>query len=138
MSLIKWEPFNDLDRFFDEGVLESFPRRWGRGLATDMYEEKGSLITKMCLSGVKPEEVDISIEDDVLTVSGTREEEKEVKEKEYFSKEIRRGAFSRSVRFPKAVLAEKATATFEDGVLIVSVPVVQGATSKGVKVKINS
>jgi HSP20 family protein len=139
MSLIKWEPFGEIDRFFNEPFLASFPtlaRPMTFDLAVDVYEEKGNVIAKMSLPGMKPEDVDVSIEDNMLTVSGRREEEKETKDKEYYSKEIRRGAFSRTVTLPSSVKAEKAEAKFEDGLLMVTAPVVEGAKEKAVKVKI--
>lgn len=135
MSLIKWEPFDELDRFFDERLLPSF-QKFGLDFAADVYEEKGNIIAKMNLPGVKADEVEVSIEDGILAVSGRREEEKETKEKDYYSKEIRRGSFSRSVRLPKAVESGNATAKIEDGMLVVTMPVVKGAESKLVKVKV--
>lgn len=135
MSLIKWEPFDELDRFFDERILPSFPKV-GLDFAADVYEENGSIIAKMNLPGVKADEVEVSIEDGSLAVSGRREEEKEINEKNYYSKEIRRGSFSRSVRLPKAVESNEATAKIEDGMLVVTMPVIKGAESKSVKVSV--
>src|SRR3990167_7113367 len=98
MQIVKWEPFKEIDRFFDDRFL-SFPSmpKLGWDLAVDVYEEKGNVIAKMSLPGIKPEEIDISLGDDMITISGRREEEKEVDKKDYYSKEIRRGSFSRSV-----------------------------------------
>ena len=135
MSLIQWEPFNEVERLFD-GQMLPLSTRPGWDLAVDVFEEKGNVIAKMSLPGVKQEEVDVSIEDDVLTISGRREEEKETKEKNYYSKEIRRGSFSRSVGLPKSVKAEKAEAKIEDGMLVVTMPAVKGLESKTVKVKV--
>jgi HSP20 family protein len=138
MQIIKWEPSKEIDRFFDDRFLQpfaSFPKL-GLDLAVDIYEEKGSVIAKMSLPGIKPEEVDISLEDDMLTISGRREEEKEVDKKDYYSKEIRRGSFSRSVSLPKAVNTAKAEAKYEDGVLVVTMPVIAGAKEKAVRVQI--
>ena len=61
----------------------------------------------------------------------------EIKEKDYYSKEIRRGSFSRSVRLPKAVVSNESVAKLEDGMLVVSMPIVNGAISKSVKIKVN-
>lgn len=135
MPIIKWEPFREFDRFFDDRL---FPTRQmlGWDLAIDVYEEKGNIIAKMSLPGIKPEDLDISLEDDLLTVSGRREEEKEVDKKDYYSKEIRRGSFSRSVTLPKSVDAAKAQASYEDGVLVVTMPAAAGAKEKAIKVKV--
>jgi len=134
MQIIKWEPLKEIDRFFEDRFFH-FPRL-GWDLAVDVYEEDGAVVAKMSLPGVKPDELDISLEDDVLTVSGRREEEKEAERKDYYSKEIRRGSFSRSVGLPKAVNSAKAEAKFEDGVLVVTMPVAEGAKEKAVKIKI--
>ena len=135
MSLIKWEPFSEFDRLFDERFFPSLPKL-GWDLAVDVYEEKGNVIAEMSLPGIKSEDVDISIEDDTLTVSGRREEETETKDKNYYSKEIRRGSFSRTTTLPKAVEADSAKAKFEDGMLVVTMPAVEGANDKAVKVEI--
>lgn len=135
MSLIKWEPFNEFDRLFEDRFFPSI-RRLGWDLAVDIYEEKGNVVAKMGLPGVKPEDVDISLEGNTLTVSGRRQEEKETKNKNYYNKEIRRGSFSRSSTLPKEVEANKAKATFEDGILTIIMPVEKGVQEKEVKIKI--
>lgn len=136
MSLIKWEPFDELDRFFDERPLSSFPRV-GLDFAADVYEENGNIIAKMNIPGVKTTEVDVSIEDGLLTVSGRREAEKETKEKDYYSKEIRRGSFARSVRLPKAVNAAAAQAHIVDGILTITMPIEKDAAHKSIKVQVS-
>ena len=137
MDLIKWEPFNELDQFFGDRFMSSFPK-FGSDLSVDVYEEKGNVIAKMNLPGIMEDELDISIEDDVLTITGRREEEQETEEKDYYSKEIRRGSFTRSVRLPKVVNASKAKAEYKKGVLSIAIPVVAGAKNKAVKVEINT
>lgn len=136
MSLIKWEPFSDIDRLFDSRVmLPSKFTDWD--FAVDVYEEDGNIVTKMNLPEVDSKDLDVVIEDNILTISGKREEEKETEKKDYYSKEIRRGSFSRSVRLPKSVQADKAGASYKDGVLVVTAPVVPGAKEKAVKVRLN-
>lgn len=138
MQIIKWEPFKEIDRFFDDRFFQPFTAfpKLGFDLAADVYEEKGNVIAKMSLPGIKPEELDISLEEDVLTVSGRREEEKETEKKDYYSKEIRRGSFSRTVSLPKSVYAAKTEAKYEDGLLTVTMPAVAGAKEKAVKIEI--
>lgn len=135
MSLIKWEPFNEFDRFFDDRFLASFSRpSWD--LAVDVYEEKGNIVAKMSLPEVNTEDINISVEDNILVISAKRDEEKEIDKQDYYSKEIRRGSFSRSVRLPKSVEAAHATAEYKDGVLKISAPVLSGAEEKAVKIEI--
>lgn len=135
MQIIKWEPLKDIDRFFEDRLSPAFPKL-GWDLAVDLYEEKGNVIAKMSLPGVKEEELDIEIEDDMLTISGRREEEKETEKKDYYSKEIRRGSFSRSVSLPKLVDAKKAQAEYKKGVLTVTMPAIAGSRNKSIKVEI--
>ncbi len=138
MQIIKRDPFREIDRFFDDRFLQpftSFPRL-GMDFAADVYEEKDNIAVKMSLPGVKPEELDISLEEDILTVSGKHEEEKETEKKDYYSKEIRRGSFSRSIRLPKSVDASRADAKYENGELIVTMPAIAGAKEKAVKIEI--
>lgn len=138
MQITKWEPFKEIDRFFDDRFLPPFSAfpKLGLDLAVDVYEEKNTVIAKMSLPGINPEEVDISIEGDTLTISGRREEEKEVDKKDYYSKEIRRGSFTRFVSLPQSVDAGKAEAKYENGELVVTMPSVAGAKERGVKIKI--
>lgn len=137
MQLIKWEPFKEVERFFDDrfSLLPTFSRL-GLDLAVDVYEEKDDVVAKMSLPGVNPEEVEILVEENILTISGKREEEKEIDKKNYYSKEIHRGSFSRSINLPKSVDSNKAEAKFENGELVVVMPIVAGAKEKVVKIKI--
>lgn len=135
-NLIQWKPGGEFDRFMGDSLLPSFPKI-GLDLAVDLYEEKGDVIVKMNLPGVDAKELDIEIDGDVLTISGSRQEEHETDEKDYYSKEIRRGSFMRSVSLPASVDAEKAHASYKDGVLSVTIPVIPGNKEKAVKVRVN-
>ena len=98
MELIQWKPFNDLDR-----LVQDFPgplRKFGTDLSVDLYEEGGNLVAKMNLPGVEATDLEIIVDGDSLTISGDRFEEEETDEKDYYSKEIRRGSFSRMVPLP--------------------------------------
>ncbi len=136
MALIKWEPLNEMERFFEDRPYISMFPKLGWDLAVDVFEEGKNVVARMSLPGIKAEELEISIDKDVLIVSGAREEEKETEKKDYYSKEIRRGSFSRSVSLPKIVDAEDTTADYADGVLTVTMPVVKGQEKKAVKVAI--
>lgn len=128
MSLIKWEPFGELEHFFEDRSFFNFPKL-GWDMAIDLFEEKGNIMAKMTPPGVDPKDLAISVENDTLRVSGRREEEKETEEKDYYSKEIRRGSFSRSVRLPKAVDSSKVDAEYKGGVLEIKMPLA-GAKEK--------
>jgi HSP20 family protein len=90
----------------------------------------------MSLPGVDPEDLDVTVDEHLVTISGMREEEKEVDEKEYYSKEIRRGSFSRTLELPKKVDPSKSKADYAEGVLTVVMPVVAAEEKGGVRVKV--
>lgn len=135
-NITQWKPLGELDGLFEDSLSPLFPKI-GLDLAVDLYEEEGNVVARMSLPGVKPEELDITLEDDVLSITGRREEEQETDKKDYYSKEIRRGSFSRVVSLPKMVDAKNALAKYRDGVLTVQMPVVEGSVEKAVKVKVS-
>ena len=136
MNLIQWKPLSGLNSFFDDSLNTSFPMLQA-DLAIDVYEKKGNVVAEMSLPGVQEADIDISIEDELLTISGQREEETETNGKDYYSKEIKRGSFTRTVRLPRIIDADKAVAEYKNGVLKVKMPIVEGAKEKTVKVRIN-
>ncbi len=133
MQIKKFEPLGEVDSIFEQFI--SFPKL-GLDLAADVYEKDGKVIVKMNLPSIRPEELDISLEHNVLTISGKRDEEEEVEKKDYYSKEIRRGLFSRTLRLPKAVDSERSEAKYENGELIVAMPTVIRSKEKVVKVRV--
>lgn len=136
MAIIKWEPFADIERFFDEDFSLMPFAKFGRDLAVDLYEEGDNLIAEMHLPGVEPERVDVSVEDNHLRVVGSREEEKETKKKNFYSKEIKRGSFERIVRLPIAVDKAKVHAECKNGVLKVTLPKQVKTEANKIKVEI--
>ena len=125
MNIIRWEPFREvtslrqaMDRLFDESFVRPSrlrPELRVGELPIDMCQTKDELVVKAALPEVKPEEVDISITGDILTIKGEHKEEQETKEKDYLCKECRYSAFSRSVALPLQVKSDKAEAVFENG-----------------------
>jgi len=105
-------------------------------LAVDVYQTKDELVIKAPIAGVKPEDVDISITDDVITVKGHRSDSKEVESDHYFAQECYWGAFSRSVILPVATMSDKAQASFKNGILTVRIP--KADQSKVRKIKITT
>ncbi len=105
-------------------------------MAVDVFEEKDQVTVKMSLPGIKPQDLAISVDDDLLSISGEREEEQEVDDKEYFSKEIRRGSFTRVVELPTVVDAINAEASYTDGVLCIVLPKLPTQERKGVKISV--
>lgn len=139
MALIPWSPFGDLDRYFERMFGEEFmpvvPRRLFEP-TVDVYQTAKSVVVEMPLVGVDPSRVDISVQDNVLSVKGSSEEKKEVKEKDYYRKEIRRGAFARSILLPAKVQEDGITAVADNGLLKITLPKTVEELKKKKKVKV--
>jgi HSP20 family protein len=145
-SLIRWDPFreamslrNAIDRLFEESFVAPRVSWWaplGIGdLAIDMYETKDEVVVKAAMPGIKPEQTEVTITGNTLTIRGEAKEEKEVKEENYLCRERRMGIFSRSVSLPDGLKTDKAEATFEHGVLTLKIPKAEEAKPKTIKVK---
>ena len=123
MSLIKWDPFKEMDRFFSEEDLVPFlPAFRLNEPQIDIYEKDGKLFIEMPLAGFKPENIDIEVKDRQLRISGKIDEEEEEKKKNYYRKEIKKGSFERVIPLPKEVDEDKGEAKIEDGLLRVFFP----------------
>ena len=140
MALIKWSPFlssdawEDMDRSFSD-FMPAPIRQQNFTPAVDMYEDDSNVIVETQLAGIDPEEVSISIENDVLCIKGEGEKKSEVDDKNYYRKEIRRGSFFRSIPLPAHVIGEQATAVNESGVLKISIPKASEMKPKTIKIK---
>ena len=145
-QLTRWEPFRDLvslreamDRLFDESVVRPrggalAPRMRG-ALAVDMYETDEDIVVRASMPGVGPDDLDISITGDTLTIKGESTKEEKVEEENYICRERYYGTFSRSIAIPASVEADKAEAEFEDGVLTLRLPKAEEMKPKSIKVK---
>jgi HSP20 family protein len=128
-----------MDRLFEESFIR--PRTgWlapvgAEALAVDMYETDQDVVVKSSVPGVKPEEIDITITGDTLTIKGETKTEEKVERANYIRQERRYGAFSRSLTLPTTIVAEKAKAEFEDGVLTLTLPKAEEVKPKTIKVK---
>lgn len=139
MSLIKWAPFlsdfEDMDKMTESMLPSVRGEQFGFTPAVDMYEDKDNIIVETQLAGIDPEKVDISIENNVLCIKGESEKKREVDDKNYYRKEIRRGSFFRSIPLPTKVDSEKASAINDDGVLKISVPKAAEVKPKSIKIE---
>lgn len=100
-----------------------------------MVKHNGDLVLRADLPGVKPDEVKIEVEGDVLTVSGEHREEKEEKDDHYMRRERRYGSFTRSMVLPHGVKADDIEAKSEDGVLEVKIPMPKEEERQTIEVK---
>ena len=145
MSMIRWDPYNELaevrramDWFAWEPWL--FPSQHQHSLLQeftpiDAYQTDEDLVVKVALPGVKAEDVEITIAGDSLHIKGEVKAEEEVEREDYFCQECRYGTFSRTMSLPIPVKTEKAEATFERGILTVTIPKSEEIKPKTIKVK---
>ena len=122
------------DRFFRPLWLATANRPIAPAL--DLYTTPDTVVAKVALPGVKPEEVDVTITDDVVKVTGSFKTEQETTEAGYVHKELSHGEFSRSFTVPVAIQAESATAEFKDGLLILTLPKTEEVRPTHIKVQV--
>jgi HSP20 family protein len=144
-DITRWDPFSEiatlrqqLDRVFDD------VRPWrivngGSGadayFPVDIYETGDEVVVKASLPGVKPEDIEISVTGQVLTLRGEAREEKEEKGDSWYRRERRQGSFARQFTLPVDVDSAKAHAEFEHGVLRLTLPKADAAKPKTIKVQ---
>ena len=137
MAIVRWEPFRDmialegrLNRLFQQGLG---PQAWAPPV--DIYETEKEIVLKADLPEVKPEDVDIRMENNTLTLRGERRLEKDVKDESYHRVERQYGSFSRTFALPGTVDADKIDARYENGVLRVVLPKREEARPKQIRIK---
>lgn len=121
---------------FFEDMLGAVGQRGVITPALDVYQTESEVKVEMPLVNIDPAKVDIEVVNDVLTISGKSEHQSEVDEKHYYRREVRTGAFQRSVVLPAHVDSDAATATYEKGVLTVTLP--KKSTPTGKKIAIST
>lgn len=104
-------------------------------LTVDVYQTPESIVVESAIAGVRPEDLDIEVSVDSITIRGSRHRERNVKEEDYFYRECYWGKFARSIVLPQEVDPESASVTFKNGVLTVTLPKLQRQKSKKLKVK---
>lgn len=148
MSMVRWDPFDDLaslresmDKLFDEFFTRR-PEQGGRRMpmvwqpAIEAYEADGDVVVRAELPGIDPNTVEISLSNDTLTIKGEAKSEHEDKGRSYYRRELRYGSFLRSIALPAGVEGDKARATYKNGILEIRVPKSERAKPKSVKVEV--
>ncbi len=145
-SLTRWEPMRELstmrnlmDRMFND-TFGSAPVQWSRGfgemsLALDVAEENDAYIVKASVPGMNPDDIDVTLTDNVLTIRGEMKADEEVKEENYHLRERRFGSFTRSVALPAAVEPEQIEADYQNGVLTLRLPKSESVKPKRIPVR---
>lgn len=104
-------------------------------LAVDVYQTATDIVIKAPIAGVKPDDIDIAITDDVVTIKGERTRDDNIEADDYYCQECYYGIFSRSIILPVAVSTDEADATFVNGVLTVTIPKADRAKTKKLEIK---
>ncbi|HEV2920514.1 MAG TPA: Hsp20/alpha crystallin family protein [Actinomycetota bacterium] len=140
MSVSRWDPFQDLlaiqdemNQVFGRARTTQGGRVWAPAL--DISERKDAYVVTVEVPGVKADDLDITLEDGLLTIQGERQFTSESSEQQYHRVERRYGSFRRSITLPSQVKADAIEASFEDGVLEVVVPKAEEAKPKKISVR---
>jgi len=142
-NLVRWDPMTDLlgvkadfDRLLDRVVGRD---AWMEGVwnpPVDIFEDAEAITVKVAVPGISKENVNITLSGDTLTISGKTAEEKETRKGEYYRKEIRSGAFSRSFTLPCPIQRDKVKASQKDGILEIVLPKAEEAKLREVKIDV--
>ena len=107
----------------------------GGELAVDVYHSTNDIVIQAPIAGIKPSDLDITIEQDSVKIKGERKRPTEVKEKDYLTKECYYGLFSREVILPVEIDGSRAEASMKDGILTIKVPKIEREAKKKLKIK---
>jgi HSP20 family protein len=139
MSLIRYIPsdvFGEMDDMFGSmaPMIPNAPKAFMP--AINMYETENAVVVEAPLAGVRPEDVQVSVQKGLLILKGESNKEREIEEKNYYRKEIRSGSFYREVALPTSVMENEVSAEFADGMLKVTAPKAQPIMPKKIDVKV--
>lgn len=143
MTMQHWDPLSEIRRMEEnmnrlwkglgtagnhDGLMESW------GIPLDVVEEQNDIVVKASIPAVKPEDIEVTIEDGVLTIKGETKTEHEQKGKNYLMKERAIGNFYRALRLPQSVDTEKVQNSYENGVLTLTFPKLESKKAKQLKI----
>jgi len=142
-NLIRWEPAREMmtlreamNHLFDDAFTRPLTLRDGwTAPAIDMYQTDDEIVVKASLPGVKADEVQINITGEILTLKGETKQVEEKKDKAWHMREQRWGAFERAIALPTEVVADKAKAEFENGILTITLPKAEEVKPKIINIK---
>ena len=141
MVLQRRDPFRELRRL-DE-VADRFWRGFGIGRYTDSWrvpldvvQEADNILVHVSVPGVKPEDIQVTIEEGLLTIKGETKTAHEERDGNYLIRERRSGRYHRTLRLPDTVDTDNAESRYEDGVLTVTLPKIEGKKAKRLEIKV--
>jgi HSP20 family protein len=146
MTLMRWDPFReiaemqrDIDRLMNRGSVRPSctVAAWGQWMqpSLDVFQKPKEVVVKASLPGVEPDNVEVSITGDALTIKAETKAEEQVEEEDYMCRECHCGSYFRSVVLPHGLTSDKATASFDDGVLTLTIPRETETKPKVIEVK---
>jgi len=130
---------DEIDRLFDlplAGLTQTSPWMSGWTPALDVYEDKDHFTVKAEVPGMRKEDIDVSLHEGTLTISGERKEESETKEGGLYRSERYFGRFQRAVGIPTSVMGDKVKAEYRDGILTVTLPKAEESKPKQINVSV--
>ena len=142
-NLTRWEPVREMmtlreamDRLFDDAFTRPISMSAVSAMpAIDLYQTADEIVVRAALPGLKPDEVQISVTGDVLTLRGEFKRHEEQKEATWHIREHRAGVFERSVMLPTEVQTDKSKADFENGILTISLPKAEAVKPRTISIK---
>ena len=145
MVLRGWEPFRELRRMRE--VMEPWSRLYfgqggeegveGWAVPLDVVEEGDNIVVHATMPGVKPEDIEVTVDENELTIKGKTETEEEHKEGKYLMRERRTGAFHRTLHLPGTVNTAKAVPVYDNGVLTITFPKVEAKKAKHLTIAVS-
>lgn len=142
-KLVRWTPSRELgsvwdafDRMFEHSYAMPAEQARTWGLALDVAENDNAYVVRASIPGVSPDDIEITLEKNVLTISGESRADESINTEEYRLRERRYGSFSRSLRFPVEVDADSIEAGYENGVLSLTVPKAEEVRPKKIALKV--
>ncbi len=136
MAIIKYDPFRELDRFFDEDFLGVTPFRRQAGPPMDVYETDKDFVVEVHAPNLDSSKVNVSVEDGILKIEAGSKEEKKEEGKNYYRKEIRCDSFVKAINLPVEVKDEEADANYSNGILKVVLPKKEMPKPKKIEIKV--
>lgn len=137
--LIRWDPYremsNMLDRFFEEPISEWRTTDFNLNLPLDVAESEDEFIVKASVPGIDPDDIDITVTKNTLTIKGEMKKEEETEEERYHLRERRYGRFTRSITLPTSVNTDMIDANYENGVLVLHLPKTEEMKPKRIEVR---
>ena len=146
-NLTRWEPVSEfmtlrdaMDRLFDDALTRPFSQSRNGGstwssLPLDMYQTNDDVVVQAVVPGFRPDQVQIHVTGDVLTIRGEAQQEQENKDRAWHIREHRFGSFERSIALPVPVVSDKAAAEFENGVLTITLPKAEEVKPRTITIK---